>query len=140
MDSNFHERAGWTELKKLHYPGDAVIYAVLIFAVVLSFAAPALMPADDALYHAVITCGDTVRRCSLSQDVTLPITTESGHTLTVQIQSGTVSVSSADCPDQICVRTAPISRPGSAIACVPAGVLIEIVGEGGTSDADIILG
>ena len=46
----------------------------------------------------------------------------------IRVENGAVSVSGADCPDRICTRAAPISRPGEAIACVPHKLLIEIRG------------
>lgn len=127
-------------MKKIRYPGDAVIYVTVVLLMLLSFAVPRLLSGSAAPQYVVITYDGTTVRYPLSQDTTQPITTAAGHTLTVCIQNGTVSVIDADCPDRICERTAPIHRPGSAIACVPSGVLIEITGKGGDDDADIVLG
>lgn len=127
-------------MKKIQYPGDAVIYVTVVFLMLLSIAAPRLFSGRDAPQYVVVTYDGCTASYPLSQDTILPITTEAGHTLTVCIQGGTVSVTDASCPDRICERTAPIHRPGSAIACVPSGVLIEITGKGGDDDADIILG
>ena len=52
------------------------------------------------------------------------------YPLTVLIQSGAVSVTDAHCPDKICQHTAPVSKAGESIICVPAGVVVRISGEG----------
>jgi hypothetical protein len=46
----------------------------------------------------------------------------------VSFEPGAVRVLRSDCPEQICVRTGSISRPGQWIACVPHRVFIEIQG------------
>ena len=62
-----------------------------------------------------------------------------GITLTVSVKDGGVSVVSSDCPDKICVTTGKISKPGQAIICIPARVVIEIT-EGGEQDEDFTVG
>ncbi len=42
------------------------------------------------------------------------------------IKEGTVSMKSADCPDQICVHHVPITKQGEMIVCLPNQVVIEI--------------
>ncbi len=59
---------------------------------------------------------------------TIRITTEYGTNI-VQIEHGKVSVSEADCPDHICVKSPAVSRPGEIIACLPHKLLIEIRAE-----------
>ncbi len=59
---------------------------------------------------------------------TIQITTEYGTNI-VQIEHGKVSVSEADCPDHICVKSPAVSRPGEIIACLPHKLLIEIRAE-----------
>ncbi len=127
-------------MKKLRYPGDGVIYITIAALMLFSFTVPLLHSGSEDAQYVVLTYDNTVCRYPLSQDATFSVTTNDGHTLTICIQLGTVSVTDADCPDHICERTAAISRPGTAIACVPAGILIEITGKGGDSDADIVLG
>lgn len=45
---------------------------------------------------------------------------------TVVIENGEAYIKSADCPNQICVKTGRISKAGEQIACIPNGVLVEI--------------
>ncbi len=49
--------------------------------------------------------------------------------VTVQVVGGAVSVVDADCPDHLCVRSGPVSRPGSVIVCVPNAVTVRVGGE-----------
>ncbi|MDQ0507658.1 hypothetical protein QO008_000095 [Peptoniphilus ivorii] len=44
----------------------------------------------------------------------------------------------ADCPDQICLRMAPIKEPGEMIVCLPHRVIAEVKSEE-VQDMDILL-
>lgn len=48
--------------------------------------------------------------------------------VTIRVQDRRVCILQADCPDQVCVRTGWISRPGQGIVCVPNRVAVEIDG------------
>ena len=45
---------------------------------------------------------------------------------TFVIKSGTVYMSSADCKNQICVKTGKISKRGECIVCLPNRVILTI--------------
>lgn len=47
-----------------------------------------------------------------------------------------VWIKESSCPDKICLHTGKISHPGESIVCVPAGLLIEIVG----GETDYVIG
>jgi len=60
-------------------------------------------------------------------DVTEEILVEQGgYSNTLCLGQGQVFVRSADCPDQYCVRHAPIRREGESIVCLPARLVIRI--------------
>jgi len=61
-----------------------------------------------------------------------------GYTLVIEIKKGSVSVISADCPDNTCVHTGKISKDSQIIACVPAGITLTISGE--EADYDFVAG
>ena len=71
---------------------------------------------------------------SLSEDREIEIIS-SGHTLVLTIEDGEARVTQADCPDKVCVRTAPITAKGGTIVCVPAKVIIKAEG-GDPGDID----
>ncbi|MDR0325526.1 MAG: NusG domain II-containing protein [Oscillospiraceae bacterium] len=47
------------------------------------------------------------------------------------VQGGRVAITRSDCPDKTCVRTGFIGIPGQISACLPNGLLIRIIGDGG---------
>lgn len=58
--------------------------------------------------------------------------TEFGHN-TIHIEPGAISVSAADCQDQVCVRQGAITQGGVPIICMPHHLSVRI--EGGGIDA-----
>ena len=64
----------------------------------------------------------------LEHDGSYPI---GGH-LTVVIESGSVRIEDADCPDRFCVRMGAIRSPGQMLVCLPNQIVVRIVGTGET--------
>jgi len=56
---------------------------------------------------------------------------------TIEVNNGKIRFLHADCPDQVCVNTGWIDRPGQIAVCLPAGVIIKI--DGVQTDVDIIV-
>ena len=66
----------------------------------------------------------------LSQPKTLPVKEEDyGYNL-VMIEDGTVRITDADCPDQLCMKQRSISKNGESIICLPHKLIIQITGSG----------
>jgi len=88
---------------------------------------------------AVITQNGVVLRKIRLDLVTEPIDIEYGGDYPGKIvaEKDKIRFYHADCPDQVCVNTGWITRPGQIAVCLPAGVIIKI--EGGHSDFDIIV-
>lgn len=59
-----------------------------------------------------------------------------GDTNVCVIEDGSVYMKSADCPDQICVKTKAIRTSASSIVCLPNKVVVEIVAPDGTKASD----
>lgn len=68
-----------------------------------------------------------VKLSSISQPETLVL--EGEISVTVLLEPGQVSIIHSDCPDQICVHTGALTRPGQSAVCLPARVAVRIVGE-----------
>ena len=52
------------------------------------------------------------------------------------VEPGAISFLSSDCPDQICVRTGKLTKPGQAAVCLPARISVRLEGESeGGADA-----
>ena len=86
----------------------------------------------------VVTYGENEKVYSLDENSRFNI--ESNDiSLTVVIENGCVFVDNSNCPEKICINNGKISRVGQSIACVPAHLLIKIIGEG-DNDYDLIVG
>lgn len=118
--------------------GDRVIYLILLLFFLLSLLLPSAIPLFRGNADRVRVDADgTVSVYPLGRDADYPIVS-CGHTLTVSVRDGGVSVSHADCPDHLCEKTGVIRRAGQSVVCLPARVIVTV--EGGEPDADIIIG
>ena len=113
----------------------AVMLAVVIVALGLLWA---FLSAEEGNVATVTVHGEVVETLPLDTNGTYEIIAGE-HTLIVAVEDGSVCVSEADCPDQVCRQTGKISKAGASIACAPAGVLIRISG-GGATDVDHVAG
>lgn len=73
--------------------------------------------------------GEVFREIDLSSvtepyEITLP--GDDGSFNTIYVERGRISISSASCPDQICVNHDPISDGAQPIVCLPNKVSIQI--------------
>ena len=88
------------------------------------------LPKSGAPVAVIEQNGQEVRRVALSsipQPETLVLDGE--ISVTVLLEPGQVSIVHSDCPDQICVNTGVLTRPGQSAVCLPARVAVRIVGE-----------
>ena len=78
---------------------------------------------------AVVTVnGEKVMTLSLSENTIKKINTDLGENI-IEINSGVVNISQADCPDKICVHHRAIKSTGETIVCLPHKLVVEIAGE-----------
>lgn len=87
-----------------------------------------LLP-DSGGYAVVQINGETAVRLKLSEDTEFLVGDRAGDYNLVQVKDRAVSVSEANCADEICVKTGEIRKPGEIIACLPHGVIVSIEGE-----------
>lgn len=59
---------------------------------------------------------------------------ENGEINRIVIKDGVVSISEANCRDQICVKTQAITQNGGIIVCLPHKVTVEIFSENAEDD------
>ncbi len=85
-----------------------------------------LRPADDTPLVAIVTI-DGAEYVRLPLDTDTTVTLPTGHAVTVR--DGEVSVTSAPCPDRICLKTPPARSSGGSIICLPEKVVITIAQE-----------
>ena len=97
--------------------GDIIILAVSILLLAGVIAMFFLKP--KAGYAAVYENGECIGRFSLNEEITEKIITKDGHYNILQITGGVVNVIEADCKNQVCVNTVPVSKIGDSIICLP---------------------
>ncbi len=84
---------------------------------------------EEAGARAVISIdGKVYKEISLESDTELIVSTTLG-TNVVTVKENEVYVSSADCPDKICVNHAHIHSKGETIVCLPHKMVITIEGK-----------
>lgn len=72
--------------------------------------------------------GKLIKAIDLRNDVeqTFTVNSEDGGYNIITVKDGGISVTDADCPDRICVMTAPISDGIQPIVCMPHKLVIRI--------------
>lgn len=130
-------------------PWDIII---TIFLVLLSFVPVGIFSSqqakikaqsDDIEYVAVISVdGDEINRVKLtghSGTEVLDIPEIDCSPNTVEVKGESIRIKSSTCPEQICVNTGYISKPGPAIICLPHRVVISVETIGGNIDDEVII-
>lgn len=108
----------------------AVIAALCVFALVaLHF----FRQTGQMVY--IYQNGSLTQTLPLSEDRTLALRANNGGYNMVVIENGTVQVSEASCPDQICVRHGPTRETGDPIVCLPNHLVVKIAAAG-ENDSD----
>lgn len=82
-----------------------------------------------------------VRQVMLSGDIKterFDVRGNDGDINTLEVKDGRIRIKSANCPDQICVRTGFISKPGETIVCLPHRLVVEIQSEDRSPEPIII--
>ncbi|GAA0721983.1 NusG domain II-containing protein [Clostridium malenominatum] len=83
--------------------------------------------------------GKVIKRINLTklkENEELIVSTEDKHYNKIIIKKDAIYISEADCPDQICVKTGAISKPGDTVVCLPNKLIIAIEGEDVNSEVD----
>ncbi len=81
---------------------------------------------NQPLYVRVTQKGEILEMYPLDRNLTKVFQTDLGVN-TLIIEDKTARIEDANCPDQICVKTFAISKPGESIVCLPHKLVIEIV-------------
>jgi hypothetical protein len=115
--------------------GDGLLYAVIGSLALILFL---VFPAHNLNVNrrAVLTKDDTVILVLSEEQLQEGGVREidaNGYHYQLVYEAGRIRFAQADCPDQICVRTGWISRPGQLAACVPGRLILKIEGQ---SDED----
>lgn len=115
--------------------GDFVIIAAVLLLAAALTAWFALGTSDGQLYAEVWQDDVLMERVKLTDETDREIDLD-GHNVIV-LAGKTARMESADCHDQVCVRTGTLTRAGQVAVCLPNRVILKIVGE--TSEIDAIV-
>lgn len=74
----------------------------------------------------------------LDADQEIPIKINGEVTNTLVIENGIADMTSADCPDKLCVNQKAISATGETIVCLPNKVVVEVISSGEDAGFDTI--
>jgi len=105
-----------------------IILIITALAVLGAALALLLRPAGQPGEVLVTVDGTAYGRYPLDTDTDFTVDTPWGYNRVV-IHDGQADVYEADCPDKICVNTAPAREIGDMIVCLPHKLVVEIVPE-----------
>ncbi len=111
-------------------------WLVLLGGLLLVSAGIGLLFAGKGGQVAVVTLnGEVIARVDLAKvDDFYNIEAKGRYHNTIEFDRGRVRVSSADCPDQVCVDTGWIEDGSKPIVCLPNRLVIEMTGESASAD------
>lgn len=107
---------------------DFVLIAGILAAALLIFLGIRLFKGqgDAPLYARIVVDGEEIARLPLSENREYTVQLENGEYNLVIVSDGKVSVTSASCPDGVCVRTGRIDSVGDSIICLPHRLVITV--------------
>ena len=76
----------------------------------------------------ILQNGTLLRTVSLDESVEFTVPAPNGGSNTVSVRDGSICVSHATCPDQVCVRQGWVNTDMTPIVCLPHGLVIQITG------------
>lgn len=85
-------------------------------------------------------CIDSIDLSAVREPYSFDIVDADGHQNTVEVAPGRIRVSSANCPDQVCVDTGWLSGGVKPIVCLPAKLTIQLEKTSGESEIDGVAG
>ncbi len=114
----------------LNHKNDIILVAfILLISVICSLVFHLTM--EDGKYVLVTVDGEQVYKHSIEKDektVILGVNSSEQKNVLV-IEDGKAFVTSATCPDKICVSHRKISKTGETIVCLPHKVVVSVVEE-----------
>ncbi len=118
--------------------GDWMLAGLLVLVMI---GLPLIITGDDTGKSSAIVTqdGDVIARIRLSGlQGPVRVAYEGEYAGEILAEDGRVRFEHANCPDQICVHTGWLTKPGQLAACLPARVLVQLEGET-TGDEDVRL-
>lgn len=120
-----------SENRRRRYVNDILLLAACLLAgciaaAVIRASASAGGYVEVRVEHPGSEAETTVYPLSADRDVTIR---QGDDINVVHIAGGQASMSEANCPDLICVRTRAVSHVGESVICLPHGVIVTVIGD-----------
>lgn len=108
-----------------------VVFPLILFMLLALILFLLFSPGEEGDRVRVQLDGEVIGEYPLDEDITVSL---NGGTNTLVIKNGKACVSTAECPDKVCVRQGWVSRMGECITCLPNKLVIEVVKLGDSVD------
>ena len=106
---------------------NTVLFLIILFLIIgIGFLIQRYYFGKSGISAIIEQDGETVAELDLNKDTELFLNDGNGGSNTITVQNGHISVTEANCPDLVCVRTGAISQTGEVIACLPHKLIITI--------------
>ena len=106
---------------------NTVLFLIILFLIIsIGFLIQRYYLGKSGISAIIEQDGETVAELDLNKDTELVLNDGNGGSNTITVQNGHISVTEANCPDLVCVRTGAISQTGEVIACLPHKLIITI--------------
>lgn len=117
--------------------GDKIVTLIILVIIILGFSFTFLykhknISSLSSRIAIIKHKGKVIKKIDLSKvkdEEIFVINSDNGHFNKVVIQKNKISISEADCPDKVCMKTGPISNPGDTLVCLPHKLIIIIEGK-----------
>lgn len=106
-------------------PADVALIVAAAVAVVISYGT--FWQGGGAAEYALVHNGDTVARYALAGERAIAVAGRMGPSV-LEIEPGRIRFAASPCRGKVCLHAGWQSRAGAAIACLPNGISLEIVG------------
>lgn len=114
---------------KVRLKRDIILVLSMVIIAAAAFLIINFAVKKDGSYAVIKVDGKVIKTLDLnSGETTIEVNGYQGGVNKVVINDGKVSMTDADCPDELCVKTGKISRVGETIVCLPHRVVVEIKG------------
>ncbi len=125
---------------KVRLKRDIILVLSMVIIAAAAFLIINFAVKKDGSYAVIKVDGNVIKTQDLnSGETTIEVNGYQGGVNKVVINDGKVSMTEADCPDELCVKTGKISRVGETIVCLPHRVVVEIKGSQDDDSIDSVV-
>lgn len=125
---------------KVRLKRDIILVLSMVIIAAAAFLIINFAVKKDGSYAVIKVDGNVIKTLDLnSGETTIEVNGYQGGVNKVVINDGKVSMTEADCPDELCVKTGKISSVGETIVCLPHRVVVEIKGSPDDDSIDSVV-